>query len=138
MLFTVNTLMIVFMEVPLNAATTRWPHHRALALGALLFAVGSGALAFAHGPALVVVAIIVWTFGEMMLFPQASAYVAEIAPVHRRGQYMGAYSLSFSLAFAVAPWAGATGLHVHGPLLLWLAVFAVGLVSSLLMLRVSE
>src|SRR5215203_2421043 len=50
MLFTINTLLIVFIEVPLNAATMHWAHSRGLALGAAFFALGSGALAFARGP----------------------------------------------------------------------------------------
>ena len=137
MLFTVNTVMIVFMEVPLNAATAHWPHRRALAIGAFLFAAGSGALAFASEPVMVVVAIVVWTFGEMMLFPQASAYVAEIAPPHRRGEYMGAYSLAFNLSFAVAPWAGTTALVQLGAQPLWIAVFLVGSVSAIIMMQVS-
>lgn len=137
-LFTVNTLMIVFMEVPLNAATAHWPHKRGLAIGAMLFALGSGAFALAGGPALVLVAIVVWTFGEMMLFPQAAAYVAGIAPAGRRGEYMGAYSMSFSLAFAVAPWAGVTGLAEFGARPLWIAVFAVGLISALMMMHVAK
>ena len=137
MLFTINTVMIVFMEVPLNAATAHWPHHRALAIGAFLFALGSGALAFASGPAMVVVAIVVWTFGEMMLFPQASAYVAEIAPPHRRGVYMGAYQLAFNLSFAIAPWAGTVALVQFGAQPLWIAVFLVGTVSALIMMKVS-
>jgi len=137
MLFTVNTVMIVFLEVPLNAATAHWPHKRALAIGAFLFAAGSGALAFASGPAMVVTAIAVWTFGEMMLFPQASAYVADIAPPHRRGEYMGAYALAFNLSFAVAPWAGVTALTRFGAQPTWIAVFVVGAISAIIMLRVS-
>lgn len=137
MLFTVNTLMIVLMEVPLNAATAHWPHRRALALGAFLFAAGSGAFAFAAGPVVVIAGIVIWTFGEMLLFPQASAYVAEIAPPHRRGEYMGAYSLAFSLAFAFSPWAGTAGFVAFGARPLWIGVFMVGMVSSLMMLRVT-
>lgn len=137
MLFTVNTLMIVLMEVPLNAATAHWPHRRALALGAFLFAAGSGAFAFAAGPEMVIVGIVIWTFGEMLLFPQASAYVAEIAPPHRRGEYMGAYSLSFSLAFAFSPWAGTAAFVAFGARPLWIGVFVVGMVSALLMLGVT-
>jgi predicted MFS family arabinose efflux permease len=136
-LFTLNTVMIVFMEVPLNAATSHWPHRRALAIGAFLFAIGSGAFGFASGPLLVVLAMMVWTFGEMMLFPQASAYVAEIAPLSRRGQYMGAYSVAFSLAFAVAPWAGTTGYQLFGARFLWIGVFVIGVISGFMMLRVS-
>lgn len=136
-LFTINTVIIVFIEVPLNGATAAWSHRWVLAAGAMLFAVGSGILAFATAPGLVVVSIVIWTFGEMMLFPQASAFVAEIAPANRRGEYMGAYSLAFSLAFAVAPWAGAVGLGKLGAQTLWLIVFGVGAASALLMLRVS-
>jgi MFS family permease len=137
-LFTLNTVMIVFMEVPLNAATAHWPHRRGLALGALLFALGSGAFAFSHGAVGIILGMIVWTFGEMLLFPQASAYVAEVAPQARRGQYMGAYSLAFSLAFAVAPWAGTTGYARFGARPLWIAVFLVGAISAWMMARVRE
>jgi MFS family permease len=136
-LFTINTLMIVFMEVPLNAATAHWPHRRALSLGSLLFAFGSAMFGFAHGPVLIIVGIVVWTFGEMILFPQASAYVAEVAPPGRRGAYMGAYSMAFSLAFAVAPWAGTTAFARFGATTLWSLVFLVGAVASLLMLKVT-
>lgn len=136
-LFTINTLMIVFMEVPLNTATAHWRHRSALSLGAFLFAAGSGIFAFAGGAPMVIAAIVVWTFGEMMLFPQASAYVADIAPPHRRGEYMGAYSLAFSISFAVAPWAGAVGFDQLGPRVLWLIVFAAGTVSAAMMLRVT-
>lgn len=137
LLFTINTVMIVFLEVPLNGATAHWEHRRALALGAFLFAVGSGMLAFATSAPLVMGAIVVWTFGEMMLFPQAAAYVAEIAPPRRMGEYMGVYSLAFSLAFAVAPWAGTAGLTRFGAQPLWLVVFLIGTISAIMMLRVS-
>lgn len=137
MLFTVNTVMIVFMEVPLNAATSHWPHRRALAIGAFLFAAGSGMFVFANGPAVIVAGVMIWTVGEMMLFPQASAYVADIAPPHRRGEYMGAYSLSFSFAFAFAPWAGTATFAAFGAVTLWVAVFIVGCISALMMLQVT-
>jgi predicted MFS family arabinose efflux permease len=135
-IFTLNTLMIVFMEVPLNAATSHWPHRRALAIGAALFAVGEGVWAFAGGPVIIIAGMIIWTFGEMMLFPQAAAYVAEIAPPARRGEYMGAYSFAFSLAFAVSPWVGTASYSHFGFRIFWLGVFVVGAISMLMMLLV--
>lgn len=137
MLFTVNTVMIVFMEVPLNTMTAHWDHRRALALGAFFFAAGSGMFAFANGPAIVIAGIMIWTFGEMMIFPQASAYIAEIAPANRRGEYMGAYALAFSLAFAVAPWAGTAAFATFGAQVLWIGVFFIGAASALMMLKVT-
>ena len=125
------------MEVPLNSMTAHWPHRNALALGAFLFAVGTGAFAFTGGAIGVIAAMIVWTFGEMMLFPQAAAYVGEIAPPARRGAYMGAYSLAFSLSFAVAPWAGTTSYSHFGSKVLWISVFVIGFLSAVMMAYVS-
>ncbi len=137
LLFSLNTVLIVLMEVPLNAATSHWAHWRALAIGAFLTALGSGMFGFAGGAPLVVLAMIVWTFGEMMFFPQAAAFVAEIAPQHRRGQYMGAYSIAFGLGFVIAPWAGTASYARFGGKPLWIGVFLIGVVSTLMLTRVS-
>src|SRR5580704_14819794 len=113
--FTLNTLLIVAIEVPLNTAMARWTHRRTLTLGALLYAIGFGAFALVKGPVQVFAAVIVWTFGEMILLPGSSAYAAEIAPVGRRGEYMGLYTMSFSFAFAIGPFLGAELLQHRGP-----------------------
>lgn len=136
--FTLNTLLIVALEVPLNHATAHWPARRALALGSLLFAVGFGALAFARTPWEVSATTVVWTFGEMILLPGMSAYVSDIAPAARRGEYMGLYMMSFSVAFMVGPWAGLFALQHWGPAVLWGCVFVAGALSALLLARVAD
>jgi predicted MFS family arabinose efflux permease len=137
-LFTINTVLIIFLEVPLTTAMARWPHHRALALGALLNGIGFGALAFATTFPAVVATVVVWTFGEMVLLPTGAAYVADIAPDARRGEYMGLYSMTFGLAFTIGPWAGAAMLDTLGPRALWAAAFLFGCLSAALMLRLGE
>lgn len=136
--FTLNTLLIVALEVPLNHATAHWPARRSLALGASLFAVGFGLLAFASTAWHVSATTIVWTFGEMILLPAMSAYVSDIAPARRRGEYMGLYTMSFSLAFMIGPWAGLFALQRWGPTALWGCVFLSGAASSLLLSRVGD
>jgi|HubBroStandDraft_6_1064221.scaffolds.fasta_scaffold51789_3 MFS family permease len=134
--FTLNTLMIVALEVPLNNATGHWSHRRTLTLGALLYAIGFGSFALAKGPAGIFAAVAVWTFGEMILMPGSAAYAAEIAPAGRRGEYMGLYTMSFSFGFSVGPWLGAMLLESRGPQMLWGAAFVSGCISTLLMSRV--
>ncbi len=134
-LFTVNTVLIIFLEVPLTTAMARWPHHRALALGALLNGIGFGALAFATTFPAVVATVVVWTFGEMVLLPTGAAFVADVAPDARRGEYMGLYSMTFSLAFTIGPWAGTAMLEALGPAALWGVMFLFGCLSAALMLR---
>lgn len=130
LLFTVNTLLIVALEVPLNHATAHWPHRRSLAAGAALFALGFGAYGLTTTAWQIVAATVVWTFGEMILMPAMSAYVSDIAPAARRGEYMGLYMMAFSVAFMLGPWAGLRALDRWGPGALWTGVLACGLAST--------
>ena len=134
--FTLNTLMIVVLELPLNNAMAQWSHRRTLTLGAFLYAIGFGSFALARGPIGIFAAVVVWTFGEMILMPGSAAYAAEIAPAGRRGEYMGLYTMSFSFAFSLGPWLGAMLLERHGPQALWGTALVSGCISTLLMSRI--
>ncbi len=135
-MFTVNTVLIILCEVPLNIAMERWPHGRTLSLGAVLVGAGFGGMALASGLPGVTVTVVVWTFGEMILLPGAANYVADIAPHQRRGEYMGLYQMTFSLSFAVSAWIGTGLLSVFGALVLWASMFGAGTLSSVLLRRV--
>jgi predicted MFS family arabinose efflux permease len=130
LLFVLNTVLIVFLEIPLNLATSGWPHRHSLVLGALLLAAGFGALAFATTSRTILLTVAIWTFGEMILLPASAAYVADLAPADRQGDYMGAYYVAFGLALAVGPWAGTLFMERFGAAALWAAVFASGICSA--------
>ncbi len=138
LLFTLNCLLIVLLEVPLNIATAHWPHRRTLALGALLFGVGFGALAFAWNFWSAAATVVIWTFGEMFFFPGMAAYLTDIAPARRRGEYMGLSQMVMGLAFMLGPWAGMLVLDRFGAKTLWTASFLLGLGAALLMSRLEE
>jgi len=138
LMFTINTLLIVFLEVPLNLSTIHWTHRRNLMVGSTLFAIGFGALAFSIGFWSVTVSVVIWTFGEMILFPSSSAYVSQLAPPERQGEYMGFYSMSFAFAFMFAPWLGTQILQHEGGVVLWAVMFALGMISTLLMSRIKD
>lgn len=135
LLATLNTLLVVAFEVPLNSAMAHWPARRSLPLGAILTGVGFGLLAFADAPAMVLVAVVVWTFGEIVLFPGLNAAVADLAPEARRGEYMGLYMMSFNLAFAIGPWAGTAVLERWGGNALWAGAFLAAVLSAILLSR---
>ena len=133
MLFTINTLLIVGLEVPIVTATAHWRNRRSLIIGCLLFAIGFGALGVIASPGGVIATVVVWTFGEMLLFPALSAHMAEIAPENRRGAYMGAYSMSLSISLTIGPWMGTQLLAILGPVRVWFVMFALGALAALLM-----
>lgn len=129
-LFVLNTLIIVALEVPLNVAMARWPSRPALTVATVLIAVGFGALAVARSVGAIGLTVVIWTFGEMIYFPTATAQVAHLAPEGRTGEYMGAFSSTFSLALIVGPWMGATLLDRIGGPFTWLVMLAFGLVAA--------
>jgi MFS family permease len=80
--------------------------------------------------------MVVWTAGEMIFLPTAAAFVSEIAPRARQGEYMGYYTMCFGLAYAVGPWLGSVVMQRYGSPTLWLGCAAFGLISALLLIRV--
>lgn len=135
-LFTVNTLLIVVAEVPLNLRTSHWSHRASLVTGTLLVTVGFGALAVARSAPAIVATVVVWTFGEMILFPSLSTTVADFAPAKAVGAYMGLYQVAFACAFLIGPWAGVALMDELGSSAPWLASLAVGSIAALLFRRV--
>ena len=138
LLFSLNCLLIVLFEIPLNAATAHWPHRRTLALGAVLSGAGFGAMAFASNFATLAATVVIWTFGEMLFFPASAAYATDAAPEERRGEYSGLYTMVFSAAFAIGPWAGTVVLDRLGARTLWASTFVLGLVAAAMFLRLAE
>jgi MFS family permease len=138
LMFTLNTILIIVLEVPLNLATAHWPHRRSLTLGALLTGLGFGAMILAHGPLAIMATVIIWTFGEMIWMPAMSAYVADIAPPVRRGEYMGLYSMTFGVAFGLGPWLGTTVYQRFGALPVWCGALLFGLISAALLATIGS
>lgn len=134
----INCLLIILIEIPLNSATAHWSHRKSLAIGSFLFALGFGALAAASNYFFIAMTVVIWTFGEMILFPAMGAYVSDIAPKGKNGEYMGLYMMIFSLAFMAGPLLGTTALDRFGPVPLWIGTFFVGLISVWVLGRLRE
>ena len=135
LIFTLNTLLIVVLEVALNLAMARWPHQRQFTLGALLFAAGFGLTGLARTQGALLATAVIWTFGEMIMLPAMADAVATLAPAHRRGEFMGLYSLTFAVGMALGPWLGVLGYARGGPRLVWAACAVVGTGSAFLLSR---
>ncbi|MEO8399598.1 MAG: MFS transporter [Ignavibacteriaceae bacterium] len=138
MLFAINTVLIILFEVPLNNSLNHWSDRKLLIIGSLLTGIGFGAMAFARDIFTLVITIVVWTFGEMILFPASAAYMAEIASPKKRGEYMGFFQMSFSLAFTIGPWLGTIVLVKFGSVILWLGALMFGVLSALLMMKLPK
>ena len=134
LLFAINTILILLIEVPLNNYLNNWADKKSLYVGAILIAIGFGGMAFTTNIAGLIITIVIWTFGEMILFPASASYISGISPDNKRGEYMGFYQINFSLAFSIGPWIGMAILEAFGAQILWLCTFALGIIASVLMM----
>ena len=112
-----------------------WKDWKLLTLGCLLTGLGFGLMAFLTSLPGLIITIIIWTFGEMIYFPVAAAYIAEISPQEKRGEYMGWFQMVFSICLTVAPWLGTTIFEIYGSFTLWIWTFIAGLTSAVMYLK---
>jgi MFS family permease len=134
LLSAINTVMIIFLEVPMNDYLSNISYKRSMIAGAMLAAIGFGLFAFANSIISLIIAIAIFTFGEMIFFPVTAAYTSEVAPEKRKGEYMGYYQMTFSFAFSAGPWLGTVVFQNYGSTVLWLGALVFGFISALLLM----
>lgn len=135
LLFTINTLIIVFLEILLNASMMQLSHRTCLMIGCVLIAFGFAGLAFLESAAGIIFLTIMWTFGEMILFPAASAFVSEMAAENVRGSYMGMYNTANNIAVMLGLWLGGSVMGYWGSMVLWIVSGIWGLISLVFFIR---
>lgn len=129
-LFAVNTVLIVLLEMVLMERIRKFPLGRMITVSFLLLGAGFGIMPLGRGFAFAAFAVVVWTFGEMLSMPLVTALVAGRAPDASRGRYMGLLSLSFSLAFVIAPTAGTAVYERFGGDAVWVGCAALSVLLA--------
>jgi MFS family permease len=137
LLISLNGIAIVLLELPFTSITQRYPAIPTLAVGSILVGLGFALNAWAESLAALAFTVLVWTIGEIVYAPVASAYVADIAPVHLRGRYQGAWGLMWGLAFMLGPGLGAAFFAWNGDAF-WLFCGVLGVLSAGLLLAGSR
>lgn len=124
-----NGALIVIFELPLTRITRRFPRRRVLAAGYICCASGYALNALTQSVAGMAVCMLVLTLGEMIAMPTAQAYLADLAPQHMRGRYMGVSGLTWALALITGPALGLK-LFASAPAVYWAACGALGLFAA--------
>lgn len=125
-----NALMVVLFQFAVTRVTERYPRLPVMAFGTILLAIGLGSVAFFDTYFLFLLSMIIYTIGELITAPTATAFVADVAPVTMRGTYMAIYSLCFGFGFGMGPMIGGVLHDTLGPAYIWHGAFLTGLVST--------
>lgn len=101
--FSINAALVVLAQVKLTNSLRHKDSQFVIAAGAALLAAGFGLLFMAGSFPALVVSTIVWTCGEMLLFPAVSMEVMRRAERRRSGQYFGLAGAAWNCAALIAP-----------------------------------
>lgn len=85
-LISMNGALVVFCELLLTTISRRYSTRRVLAMGYVLTGLGFALNAIARTVPALAGCVIIFTLGEMLAMPVASAYVSNLAPAHLRGR----------------------------------------------------
>jgi len=132
-LISLNGALVVCFELPLTTITRRFPARRVMALGYLIIATGFALNFFAHTIPALAGGMILFTLGEMVTMPMASAYIANLAPANLRGRYLGVSGLTWSAALIIGPGAGMR-LLTFSPAVYFAACGGLGLLTAVVIL----
>jgi MFS family permease len=122
--------MVVLFQVLATRITRRYLPLPVMAVGTLVYALGVTSIAAGQGFWGFWLSFVVVTIGELMIMPTSTTFVANLAPIDKRGRYMSFFSLSQGAGRGIAPLLGGL-LNDHiGPKAIWYGGGLIGLASA--------
>jgi predicted MFS family arabinose efflux permease len=133
-LVALNGGLVIAVEPALTTKLRGWPLRRSLSLGIALIGMGVAGYGLPGGIAILVIATVLWTTGEMLGGPAAAAYPALAAPPSAPARYVGLAAGAQGAGYAVGPLLG-VGVYSGSPALCWLLCAVAGLIAGALAWR---
>jgi MFS family permease len=133
LLFGINGLMVVAMQIPVTRLLAKRSFTTQLAWGALLYWIGYGVLGMFSGFSFFALIMIVVTLGEVVMSPPSLTLTAHLAPEGRTGRYMGVYGFFVTIGWSMGPLYGGFFLDyfAHDTVLAWGLISSLALLSAL-------
>ena len=133
-----NAIMVVLFQALATRATKRFLPLTVLSIGSSFYAIAVGSVAFAQGFLGFWLAMVIMTIGELILVPTSSTYVANLAPIDKRGRYMSLYGLTWPIGAGIGPLFGGILSDTLGPRSTWFGGLLIGLVSAVIFFLLSR
>lgn len=130
LLMSINGLTVLLGQLPITQWSERMNLLNRLRLGSCLLAIGVCGFALSLGWTGYIIAMIIFTFGEILVVPTEYAMIDSITPTGMRGTYYGAQSFN-ELGSFVGPWMGGMLLTSYGSTTMFVSLSGIALISIL-------
>ena len=102
-LISVNGLVVVLFTVLVSRLITQWSDEKALIISSALFGFSFWLMGFTTNAIVLISLMVLFTIAELIRTPVIQNFITRIAPEDKRGQYLGASSLQFTIGRSLAP-----------------------------------
>lgn len=133
-----NGVLIVALQPLLLNTLGRRGRGPLLLVANVTVGIGFWLTTFADSVPTHMLAVTVWTLGEILGAGQLGALVASIAPVHLRGRYMGVFGASFGVSAFLAPSLGTQTFEHLGEAALWTGCLITSVLAGIGLLLVAN
>lgn len=130
-LLTTSAITVILLQFTVTRLIKRRPPFLMMAIGTIFYVVGFSMFGFISWYWLFVLAIVVITFGEMIVVPTSQALAANFAPEQMRGRYMAMFGFTWAIPATIGPGAAGYILDNYNPNLLWFIGGALCIISAL-------
>lgn len=134
LLFSLNGLLIVVFQLRVTSVVEGRPKVVVMAAAMIGYAAGMAVIALLDGPtwavAGIAIAIVLFTIGEILLFPQEPAFTSDLSPVDHRGRYQGIFLAATGVGTALGPPVGGYLLDAAPGPTLWVLASGTFLAAS--------
>ncbi len=90
LLISLNAAVVLLLQLPISIVSERFSSSATLLVGILFFAIGLFMFGFSSNYTLYIIAMIIFTIGEIFAFPTMNVMIDEIAPDTQKATYLGA------------------------------------------------
>jgi len=138
LILSVDALTIIFFQVAVSYFTRKIPAFPAIILGTLIATISMPVVSAYPSTWLVVIALVVFSLGEMTQAPRYYEYVSRLAPPGQQGVFMGFAFLPIAVGYKIAGWLGGYLVHhygevLHRPRQMWWVLAAIGFATTVLL-----
>ena len=125
-LFINRSRSMVLIEMPLIFRLEKQNPVKIISWGAIFFLSGFFILPLGNSFLFALFTVFIFTWGEMLVFPIMTGFIANRASDQTRGRYMGLYTFTFALCYVLGPLGGTWIYENYGTDLLW---YGIGVMS---------
>ncbi|UOB16774.1 MDR family MFS transporter [Abyssalbus ytuae] len=140
LLLSLNGAIVFLTEMPLvhHAERLKIGSLKIVAFSLILLAAGYFIMLFEGWVGILVISVILLSISEMYGFPFGNEYAMKRSKLGRAGDYMGAYTMSFSLAHILASKTGLYIIEHYGYSINWLIMGLLAMTGYLLCLYLNK